>query len=75
MDATRARRTKDSARRVWYSRHRQWRFARYMGFLIDKPYAKQSFQEPRTDDLKPARLANARIRQVGGDWPPEIGVL
>jgi hypothetical protein len=32
MDATRTRRTKDLARRVWYAGHRQRRFARHMGF-------------------------------------------
>jgi hypothetical protein len=33
MDATRARRTRDRARQAWYARHRQRRFARFMGFL------------------------------------------
>jgi hypothetical protein len=33
MDATRTRRTRDAARRSWYARHRQWRFARFLGFL------------------------------------------
>ena len=33
MDATRARRTRDRARQAWYARHRQWRFARYLGVL------------------------------------------
>ena len=32
MDATRARRTRDRARQSWYARHRQWRFARFLGF-------------------------------------------
>ena len=32
MDATRARRTRDRARQQWYARHRQWRFARFLGF-------------------------------------------
>ena len=32
MDATRSRRTRDLARRVWYASHRQRRFARHMGF-------------------------------------------
>ena len=32
MDATRARRTKDRARQCWYARHRQRRFARFLGF-------------------------------------------
>jgi hypothetical protein len=32
MDATRRRRTRDRARRHWYARERQRRFARFMGF-------------------------------------------
>jgi hypothetical protein len=36
MDATRARRTRDRARQGWYASYRQWRFARYLGF-IDGP--------------------------------------
>ena len=32
MDATRARRTRDRARQMWYSGYRQWCFARFMGF-------------------------------------------
>jgi hypothetical protein len=32
MDATRARRTRDQARQLWYARHRQVRFARFLGF-------------------------------------------
>ncbi len=42
MDATRARRTRDRARQGWYARHRQWRFARYLGFGdgIEPPAAR-----------------------------------
>jgi hypothetical protein len=32
MDATRTRRTKDRARQAWYAKHRQRRFARFLGF-------------------------------------------
>ena len=32
MDGTRKRRTRDQARRAWYSRHRQLRFSRWLGF-------------------------------------------
>lgn len=32
MDATRARRTRDRTRQVWYAHHRQQRFARFLGF-------------------------------------------
>jgi hypothetical protein len=34
MDATRARRMRDQARKEWYAWHRQWRFARYLGFGV-----------------------------------------
>jgi hypothetical protein len=37
MDATRARRTRDRARQVWYARHRQQRFARFLGFTRAVP--------------------------------------
>jgi hypothetical protein len=33
MDGTRPRRTRDPARRRWYSRWRATRFARHLGFL------------------------------------------
>jgi hypothetical protein len=42
MDATRTRRTKDLARRVWYAGHRQRRFARHMGFAGLPPTASSS---------------------------------
>jgi hypothetical protein len=32
MDGSRSRRRKDRARQAWYARHRQFRFARWMGF-------------------------------------------
>jgi hypothetical protein len=32
MDGTRTRRTRDRARQTWYAGHRQWRFARWLGF-------------------------------------------
>jgi hypothetical protein len=32
VDGTRARRTRDRARQAWYARHRQRRFARFLGF-------------------------------------------
>ena len=32
MDGTRSRRMRDEARRAWYARHRQRRFARFLGF-------------------------------------------
>lgn len=33
MDATRTRRTRDRTRQLWYARHRQRRFARFLGFV------------------------------------------
>ena len=33
MDASRNRRKRDPARRAWYARYRQWRFARHFGFI------------------------------------------
>jgi hypothetical protein len=36
VDGTRARRTRDKARQVWYASQRQRRFARFLGF-DDKP--------------------------------------
>ena len=47
MDGTRARRTGDKARQAWYARHRQWRFARFLGF--DNPAGRsRPPQEPTT---------------------------
>ena len=34
VDASRPRRKKDPARRAWYARYRQWRFARHYGFVL-----------------------------------------
>jgi hypothetical protein len=39
MDATRKRRTKDQARRLYYAGHRQHRFAKHMGFAAPSPAA------------------------------------
>jgi hypothetical protein len=36
MDATRARRTRDQARKRWYAAQRQRRFARFMGVPVDE---------------------------------------
>ncbi len=56
MDATRARRTRDRARQGWYARHRQWRFARHLGFGdgIEPPAA-------RPESGPPARLGRSAI--------------
>jgi hypothetical protein len=37
VDGTRARRTRDRARQAWYARHRQRRFARFLGFDVRDP--------------------------------------
>ncbi len=37
MDATRPRRTRDSARQGWYARWRCFRFARHLGFPLTAP--------------------------------------
>ena len=39
MDATRPRRTRDRARQRWHARHRQRRFARFLGFSLSDPAA------------------------------------
>ena len=42
MDATRPRRTRDRARQGWYARHRQRRFARFLGFSLSDPAASHA---------------------------------
>jgi hypothetical protein len=37
MDATRSRRSRDSARQGWYAHWRSVRFARHLGFFPPKP--------------------------------------
>src|SRR4051812_31639468 len=44
MDATRARRTRNQARQVWYASQRQRRFARFLGFL---PESSESSRAPK----------------------------
>lgn len=39
MDATRARRTEDRVRQIWYAHWRQLRFARFMGVVKRGPVA------------------------------------
>jgi hypothetical protein len=46
MDATRTRRTKDRARQAWYARHRQRRFARFLGFTQDATAAAGCRRRP-----------------------------
>ena len=53
MDGTRARRTRDKVRQAWYARHRQRRFARFLGF-DDKP---RDAATPPTAGAGPARAA------------------
>ena len=49
MDATRARRTRDRARKLWYAGHRQWRFARHLSFVA----------ELRCSQFSPSRAAQS----------------
>ena len=53
MDGTRKRRTRDKVRQAWYARHRQRRFARFLGF-DDKP---RDAATPSTAGAGPARAA------------------
>ena len=55
MDGTRARRTRDKARQAWYARHRQRRFARFLGF-DDKARDTASARRPA-----PARYSRMSI--------------
>ncbi len=48
MDATRVRRTRDRARQTWYAKHRQWRFARFLGFPVPPPIALARNRDVRT---------------------------
>jgi hypothetical protein len=51
MDATRRRRTKDQARRVYYASYRQRRFAQHMGFAAPSSAGgPQASQLMRTDE-------------------------
>jgi hypothetical protein len=47
MDATRPRRKRDRARQKWYARHRQQRFARFLGFPLGDPAASQVTRNQR----------------------------
>jgi hypothetical protein len=54
MDGTRARRTRDRARQGWYARHRQWRFARFLGFPVGP--------EAHVAGMSAARSPSAKVR-------------
>lgn len=41
MDATRTRRTRDSARQRWYAAWRTRRFAKLLGFIALNPNSRQ----------------------------------
>ena len=47
MDGTRARRTRDRARRAWYAGCRQYRFARHYGFVNETVVTPDRGPEPR----------------------------
>jgi hypothetical protein len=63
MDATRARRTRDRARRAWYAWHRQSGFARFLGFLISSGPATEGMPAPgptiSTRRLEPSFITTA----------------
>ena len=42
MDATRFRRTRDTARQRWYASSRCWRLARFLGFYL--PSGSHAFE-------------------------------
>jgi hypothetical protein len=54
MDATRARRTRDRVRQVWYARWRQQRFARFLGFIDQVPAQSRA---PRPLGLRASPLS------------------
>jgi hypothetical protein len=47
MDATRPRRSRDSARQGWYARWRSFRFARHLGFPSATTAAPRPEAPPR----------------------------
>jgi hypothetical protein len=54
MDATRPRRARDRARQKWYARHRQQRFARFLGFHLSDPAASHGgFAGPWLRGVRP----------------------
>ena len=65
VDGTRARRTRDKVRQAWYARHRQRRFARFLGF-DDKPRDAAS---PPTVRAGRASAALARQAYAAGPGP------
>ena len=68
MDGTRSRRMRDEARRAWYARHRQRRFARFLGFgdrarpAASPPAAGAGRARPPR--AQPARDARRMIRGI-----------
>jgi hypothetical protein len=79
MDATRARRTRDPARQAWYARHRQWRFARFLGFLTSSGPATKQKQAPGPTISTGRREASFVTTAVEmclsthGEWGPGTG--
>jgi len=51
VDGTRARRTRDRARQAWYARHRQRRYARFLGFDDRTPADGTGAPRPREHDV------------------------
>ena len=62
MDATRARRTQDRVRQLWYARYRQRRFARFLGFVNEGPAG-------RSPSARPILLEPLEASQREGDDP------
>ena len=69
VDGTRSRRMRDEARRAWYARHRQRRFARFLGFgdrarPAASPPAAGAGRAPAAASTRPARDARRMIRGI-----------
>jgi hypothetical protein len=82
MDGTRARRTRDRARQGWYARHRQWRFARFLGFPVgpEAPIAGLSVVRSPSGKDRPTIVMYPSITPIGPDatspaTPPYVGSL
>jgi hypothetical protein len=58
MDGTRTRRTRDRARQAWYARHRQWRFARFLGLLASSGPVTEQRPSPVPAISTPRREAS-----------------
>jgi hypothetical protein len=64
MDATRTRRVRDRARQAWYARHRQWRFARHLGFPSDVPVRSEPVGDGPGHSLRCSPIGSALLVHV-----------